>query len=177
MNEFRTTPSKANCVRKHRLLIGEANPALREYLLAVLWADGHEVVAMATGVDLMDTLAVSLHPEFGSGHFDLVISEARMLGAEQARMLRTFGDRAEVPPFVLTTVFRDKELYVKAKQFGALAVLDKPLDIDELRQIVNASLRYLTEERGSLGGVCLPERLPIWTANVHCVGDCVHETP
>jgi len=140
MNEFRTTPSKANCVRKRRLLIGEANPALRDYLSAVLGADGHEVVAMASGVDLIDTLAVSLHPEFGSGSFDLVISEARMLGAEQARILRTFGDRAEVPPFVLTTVFRDKELRVKAKQVGALAVLDKPLDIDELRQIVNTSL-------------------------------------
>jgi CheY-like chemotaxis protein len=76
MLEFRTTPSKPNGVRKHRLLIGEANPALREYLLAVLRSDGHEVVAMASGLDLLDTLAVSLHPEFGSGHFDLVISEA-----------------------------------------------------------------------------------------------------
>ena len=76
MLEFRTTPSKPNGVRKHRLLIGEANPALREYLLAVLRSDGHEVVAMASGLDLLDTLAVSIHPEFGSGHFDLVISEA-----------------------------------------------------------------------------------------------------
>ena len=140
MNEFRTTPSKANGARKHRVLIGEANPALRDYLLAVLGADGREVVAMASGVDLMDTLAVSLHPEFGSGRFDLVISEARMLGAEEARVLRGFGDGAKVPPFVLTTAVRDKELQTKAKQFGALAVLDKPLDIDELRQIVSTSL-------------------------------------
>jgi len=65
MLEFRTTPSKSNGVGKHRLLIGEANPSLREYLLAVLRSDGHEVVAMASGLDLLDTLAVSLHPEFG----------------------------------------------------------------------------------------------------------------
>ena len=83
MLEFRTTPSKSNDVRKHRLLIGKANPALREYLLAVLWADGHDVVAMARGIDLLDTLAVSLHPEFGSGRFDLVIAEARMLGVDR----------------------------------------------------------------------------------------------
>jgi CheY-like chemotaxis protein len=176
MNEFRTTPSKANCVRKHRLLIGETNPVLREYLVAVLGADGHEVVAMATGVDLMDTLAVSLHPEFGSGHFDLVISEARILGAEQARMLLAFGDQAEVPPLILTTVFRDKELHAKAKQFGALAVLDKPLDIDELRQIVDASLHYLTKDRDCLGSVCLSACVPIWAGDVNSVGADAHET-
>lgn len=153
MHEFRTTPSNANGARKHRLLIGEANPAFRDYLLAVLGAEGHEVVAMASGADLMDTLAVSLHPEFGSGHFDLVISEARMLGPEEARVLREFGDRAKVPPFVFTTAFRDKELQAKAKQFGALAVLDKPLDIDELREIVNNSLHHLTEDRNSLSHV------------------------
>jgi DNA-binding NtrC family response regulator len=153
MNEFRTTASKANGGRKHRLLIGEANPVLRDYLLAILRADGHEVVAMPSGIDLLDTLAVSLHPEFGSGHFDLVISEARMLGAEEARMFGKFGDRAKVPPFVFTTVFRDKDLQARVKQFGALAVLDKPLDIDGLRKIVNSSLGHLTEARDSLSHV------------------------
>ena len=153
MNELRTTPSKAKGVRKHRLLIGEANPVLRDYLLAILRADGHEVVAMPSGIDLLDTLAVSLHPEFGSGHFDLVISEARMLGAEEARVFTKFGDRAKVPPFIFTTGFRDKDLQSRVKQFGALAVLDKPLDIDDLRKIVSSSLGHLTEERDNLSHV------------------------
>ena len=176
MNEFRTTPSKVNSARKHRILIGEANAALRDYLLAVLGADGHEVVAMASGVDLMDTLAVSLHPEFGSGHFDLVISEARMLGAGEARVLRGFGDRAKIPPFVLTTVFRDKELQVKARQFGALTVLDKPLDVDELRQIVNTFMHHPMEDRDSFGSVCLPAFVPIWAGDVNSVGAGAHKT-
>jgi DNA-binding NtrC family response regulator len=150
MHELRNTSSKANGVRKQRLLIGESNPAVRNYLVAVLGADGHEVVAMTNGVDLLDTLAVSLHPEFGSGHFDLVISEARILGAEEARVFSKLVDRAKLPPFVFTTVFGDKELQVKAKQFGALAVLDKPLDIDDLREIVNSALHPLPEDRGQL---------------------------
>jgi DNA-binding response OmpR family regulator len=54
----------------------------------------------------------------------------------------------KVPPFIFTTVLRDKELQAKVKQFGALAVLDKPLDIDDLREIVNSSLRR-TEARTS----------------------------
>ena len=156
MHDFRTTPSKTKGVHQHRLLIGEANPALRDYLLAVLEADGHEVVTMASGVDLLDTLAVSFHPEFGSGRFDLVIAESRMLGAQEARVFSGFRGRTRVPPFVFTTVYGDRELQTKAKQFGALAVLEKPLDIDELRQIVNRSLHYLTEDLSSLPYVPLP---------------------
>jgi len=158
MHEFRTAPVKAKGGRQHRLLIGEANPALRDYLLAILAADGHEVVAMGSGIDLLDTLAVSLHPEFGSGYFDLVIAEARMLGADEARVFSGFRNRTKIPPFVFTTVHRDHELQAKAKQFGALAVLDKPFDVGELRQIVNRSLHYLTKDWGPL--LYVPQQIP-----------------
>jgi DNA-binding NtrC family response regulator len=156
MYEFRTAPSKANGVRQSRLLIGESNPTMREYLLAILRADGHEVVAMGSGIDLLDTLAVSLHPEFGSGYFDLVIAEARMLGAEEARLFSGFRNRTKIPPFVFTTVCGDQELQAKARQFSALAVLEKPLELDDLRQIVNRSLGHLTADFASLPHVPQP---------------------
>jgi DNA-binding NtrC family response regulator len=79
-----------------------------------------------------------------------------MLGAEEAAVLSQFGARTMIPPFVFTTGFRDRDLQVKAKQFGALAVLDKPIDIDELRQIVNTYLHPLTEDRDRFGIVCVP---------------------
>jgi len=141
MYKFNDTPLNLNGVRVRRLLVGEANPTVRNHMLAVLRADGHEVVAIASGIDLLDTLAVSLHPELGSGRFDLVISDARMVGDREASVLRRFEKRAEVPPFVFTSVFRDKDLQAKANQFGALAVLDKPLDLNELRETVNRSLQ------------------------------------
>ena len=156
MCEFRTAPSKANGVRQSRLLIGESNPTQREYLLAILRADGHEVVAMGSGIDVLDTLAVSLHPEFGSGYFDLVIAEARLLGAEDAKLFSGFRNRTKIPPFVFTAIYGDKELLAKAKQFGALAVVEKPLDMDDLRQIVNRSLRHLTADFASLPHVPQP---------------------
>jgi DNA-binding response OmpR family regulator len=102
MSESGAAPSKANVSLKHRLLIGESNPALRDYLLAVLRADGHDVVAMAIGTDLLDALAVSLHPGSGSGNFDFVITDARMLGKAEARVFSELGNRAKAPPFVFT---------------------------------------------------------------------------
>ena len=162
MNDFQTASSKASGFRSYRLLVGENNPALRDYLRAVLRGDGHEVVAMPSGMDLLDTLAVSLHPELGSGHFDLVISEARMLGAAEARVFSELENRAKAPPFVLISAFRDKELQVKAAQFGAVAVLDMPLDIDNLLEIVNGFLHRLTGQRDSMPQIPQPkmERIP-----------------
>ena len=117
---------------------------------------------MPSGMDLLDTLAVSLHPELGSGHFDLVISEARMLGAAEARVFSELENRAKAPPFVLISAFRDKELQVKAAQFGAVAVLDMPLDIDNLLEIVNGFLHRLTGQRDSMPQIPQPkmERIP-----------------
>jgi CheY-like chemotaxis protein len=62
MFEIQTAPSNTNDCRKHRLLVAENNPALRDFLLAILRAEGYVVVGVATWIDLMDTLAVSLHP-------------------------------------------------------------------------------------------------------------------
>jgi hypothetical protein len=50
----------------------------------------------------------------------------------------------------LITAFRDEELHVKAEQFGALVVLDYPLDMDNLRQIVNSFLHQPIVAQGSM---------------------------
>jgi DNA-binding response OmpR family regulator len=132
-------------------LVGEHNRALREVLHAVFRAEGYDVMTAANGIDLLDAVAVSLHPEFGSGEFDLVIAEARVLGAPALQSFRKLRGRAKVPPFVFITDFGKEELRAKARPFDAVAVLEKPLDLDNLRDLVNSFLRHPTEE---------PDRLP-----------------
>jgi DNA-binding NtrC family response regulator len=157
MDKPRAAPSKANGSLMHRVLIGVANSSLRDLLFAILMADGHEVVGMASGPDLLDTLAVSLQPECGSGKFDLVIAETRMLDKGEAMVFSELGRRAKAPPFIFIVTYGDKKLQVKAKQFGALAMVDTPLDLDNLRQIVNSSLDRLAEERDSTPRMLQPE--------------------
>jgi len=119
-------------------------------LLAVLRADGHQVIASASGNDLLKTLAVSLHPEFGSEGFDLVISDGRLLGAIELPTFRRLQRWARIPPLVFITAFENDALDVKARQFGAVAVVDVPRDIDKLREMVNGLLRHPTEEHGGI---------------------------
>ncbi len=149
MHDLETAPSRANHSRKPRLLVGENNAALRDLLLALFKAEGYEVLAVASGTDLMDAVAVSLHPEFGSGEFDLVISESHILGPTELQTFSRLGGWAKVPPFVFVTNFADKELQVKKNQFDVVAMLEKPLDIDNLRELVKSYLHHPTEKHGN----------------------------
>ena len=106
-------------------------------MVALLRSDGHEVVAVANGFELLDTLEISLDPNLGSDKFDLVISDVRMPGMTGLRVFTQVGYGPNIPPVVFITAFGDEELHEQAHHAGALAVLDKPFDIDELRAFVN----------------------------------------
>jgi DNA-binding NtrC family response regulator len=125
---------------KPRLLVGESNPYLREFLMAVLRADGYEVVATATADDLLDTLSVSLHPEFNSGAFDLVIAEISLFGRIGLSALDRFNAGLKAPPLVLIGGAANKERNAPASQSPAIAMLDDPVDLNDLRHLVRRLL-------------------------------------
>lgn len=137
VHDLQTTQSDGNRSHRHRLLVAEDDRAFRETMVALLRSDGHEVVAVANGVDLLDTIEVSLDPNLGSGKFDLVISDIRMPGMTGLRVFTQVGYGPTIPPVVFITAFGDEELHEQAHHAGALAVIDKPFDIDELRTFVN----------------------------------------
>jgi DNA-binding NtrC family response regulator len=78
---------------------------------------------------------------------DLVISDIRMPGLSGLEILEGLSKREDFPPFVLITAFGDAATHAAAEQNGALALFDKPFDIDDLvekvRKIFNetANLR------------------------------------
>ena len=124
-----------------RLLVAEDSSAFRYLLASALRADGHDVVEVSNGVDLMDMLGGSLIPEWGAAPFDLVLSDVRMPGWSGIDALASLGHEFPLPPVVLMTAFGDDELHRRAKSAGAMAVLDKPIDVDDLRRFVIQFLR------------------------------------
>lgn len=126
--------------RKHRLLVAEDDRALRGMMVEILRSDGHDVVAVTNGFDLLEMIEVSLDPNVGTDKFDLVISDVRMPGMSGLRVFTQVGYGPQIPPVVFITAFGDQELHEQAHHLGALAVLDKPFDIDELRSFVNGYL-------------------------------------
>jgi len=126
---------------RYRLLVAEDDKAMREMLVALLRADGYEVMAVSNGLELLHALEVSLDPESGKGVFDLVVSDVRMPGTSGpgAFLGIRYGRRA--PPVLFMTAFGDDDLGEEAIHIDVLAVLDKPFDFDELRAFVRS---YLT---------------------------------
>ena len=128
-------------VVRGRVLVAEDDPALRYLLVASLRADAHEVVEVSNGVDLLDALGGSLMPDWGAPPFDLVLSDVRMPGWSGLDALASLGHDFTLPPFALITAFADDELRSRALAAGAVAVLDKPIDLDDLRLFVRQFLQ------------------------------------
>ncbi len=131
--------------RKRRLLVAEDNPALREYLVAVLRAEGYDVAAASTADDLVDTLAVSLRPDVGSGEFDLVIAEDRLVIRGETVLGQGRWTQANIPPFVLIGAVPGREAAPGGPRTNAVARFDKPLDIESLRSAVRCLAQTLFE--------------------------------
>jgi len=130
-----------------RLLVAEDNAALREYLVAVLRAEGYEVVQASTADDLVDTLAVSFRADVGSGEFDLVIAEDRLVLRGELALVNRQSGGASTPPFVLIGSFLDQNAINRILGATAAATLGKPLDMDSLRSTVHRLACSATEAR------------------------------
>ena len=109
-------------------------------VVATLRAEGYEVMAVADGIELLTALRAAMDREGGERNFDLVISDIRMPGSSGPRAFAQLGPMPRVPPVMFMTAFGDEELRAEALRVGAVAVLDKPVDLDELRVFVRSCL-------------------------------------
>lgn len=121
-------PTEQERPRIPRIVLAEDDTELRRLLATKLRKRGYDVIDMGTGERLAQYLVV----EGQLADTDLVVSDIRMPGLSGMDMLAYLGTRGEVPPIVLITGFGDWRIHEEAKKLGALAVFDKPLDLDDL---------------------------------------------
>ena len=119
----------------HRLLLAEDDGPFRFLLTSALRKDGYQIIAVSNGVDLMDILGDSLSPDGTFSAFDLMLSDLRMPGWPGLEALAKVGRNPGMPPFILSTAFGDEDTHRRALEIGALTLLDKPFDIDYLREL------------------------------------------
>ena len=127
-----------SAVPRRRLLVAEDDQALREMIISLLKVDGYEVIGVADGFDLLEAVETSLRPDLGAQQLDLVISDVRMPGMTGLRAFGQLGYGPTIPPVIFITAFGSDDVHREAIQLGAVAVLDKPVDLDELRGLVKS---------------------------------------
>lgn len=117
--------------RRARVLLAEDDWAFRDTLLWTYEENGYEVVAVGSGTDLLSVLGSSLLPRSGVKQFDIIVTDLRMPGWGLTG-LEKLGGNPLLPPVVVVTAFGSDEVRQRAKRAGAVALLDKPFDLDEL---------------------------------------------
>ncbi|MCW8860393.1 MAG: response regulator [Deltaproteobacteria bacterium] len=124
---------EAVCLDTHpHILLADDDDALRELLDFALTRAGYLVSCCTNGRDLFDRL------EEGDP-FDLIISDLRMPALSGLEVLESQLKKQKRAPFICMTAFGDRQTHDQALHFGAAMTIDKPFDLDEMIELVNAT--------------------------------------
>jgi CheY-like chemotaxis protein len=124
-------------MRRTLVLLADDDDELRALLAAFLSLDGCEVVEVNDGSSLLEYMRRARdNPEVQTP--DLIISDICMperTGLEAVQTLR-FTD--VTTPVVLMTAFAEPTTYAGVRDLGRTVVMSKPIDIEDLRTVVDA---------------------------------------
>lgn len=116
-----------------RLLLAEDDVDLRALLSIALRREGYDVIEVSSG----EGLVASLQGNGGEGPgIDVILTDVRMpkkSGLEALAWMRSSMLRI---PTIVISAFCDHSVHVKARGLGALAVLEKPVELGKLRTLL-----------------------------------------
>ncbi len=113
-----------------RVVVAEDNPDLRAFIATGLRCDGHEVLEVNDGLELIRCVGS------GSRAPDLVISDVRMPGLGGLEALAVLRNGHRSFHMLMMSAYDDDETRREAKRLGVEVFIRKPLDIFELRETV-----------------------------------------
>ena len=116
-----------------RVLVAEDDPELRRLVSAVLEYDGYEVIEAVDGTAMFEQL--SRRREKGSMP-DVIVSDVFMPGLSGLDVLGKMRELGMRAPVVLMTAFSDSCSEERARELGAVTLVEKPFELDDLRMIV-----------------------------------------
>lgn len=114
------------------ILLAAPNAELRRLMAFVLRREGHAVVAVKDGGELLEALA---HGLIDRGHppFDVIICDQELPGIPGLSVLAGLRARDRSTAFILIT--EDGAVQSNAQRLGAVA-LDRPVTVDGIREAI-----------------------------------------
>lgn len=121
--------------QRARILLAEDDADLRDLIAMVLSSDGYEIIEVRDGRELVDYMTAGADsPAFLPP--DIILSDISMPGRSGFEVLQDLRKLGVMTPVVLMTAFGDRFTQSRARDLGALTLLEKPFDIDDLRMVV-----------------------------------------
>jgi DNA-binding response OmpR family regulator len=122
-------------LRPLRILLAEDDREMRRLLATSLREEGFDVIAASDGNRLLEQIGSHILSP-GRDPVDLVISDVRMPGRSGLEVLAGLRGADWATPFIIITAFGDEETHAEARRLGAVAVFDKPFDLDDFKTAV-----------------------------------------
>lgn len=123
-----------------RVLLIEDDDVMREMLAEALRREGYHVTECAKAVPwLLHCVHNSANGTGDADEYDVVVSDIRMPqigGLDVLRILRDIHCTEYCPPTILITAFGDEQTHAMARTLGAVAVLDKPFQMQKLIETI-----------------------------------------
>ncbi|MCY1036437.1 response regulator [Corallococcus sp. BB11-1] len=125
--------------RAPRILVADDQREMRTLIRKMLVRRGYEVMEAADGPALVRVLIEGLTADESRAP-DLIITDVRMPGFTGLEVLARLRREQWDTPVILITAFGDAKLHGEAERLGAACVLDKPFELETLRNAVEAAL-------------------------------------
>jgi DNA-binding NtrC family response regulator len=122
------------------VLIVDDDTSMAETLADILIAM-HYTVAIA---DSGETALVSVQKE----NFDVVLMDIKMDGINGVQALQEMKRSAPSTKVIMMTGYRQDELVEEARKSNAVAIVDKPLDLDHVLGLVKRVAQTSADDRG-----------------------------
>jgi CheY-like chemotaxis protein len=123
-----------------RILVAEDDDAMRAMLVRTLGRAGYTVVEVEDGFELGDYVAMMRGHGGTLAPPDLIVSDVRMPGRTGLEALKRLREQGITCPVLLLSAFADAETHAEALRLGARQLLDKPVDLDVLKDAVREAL-------------------------------------
>jgi CheY-like chemotaxis protein len=143
MKAPRVAPARRDAIsglgHKGRVLVAEDNDDVRALLTQILQADGHVVVEVASGRELLDVLAERTAKSWPQEAFDVIVTDHQMPhgdGLDTIAQLRRAGCAT---PILLITSFADESLRDRAEALETM-VMCKPFPLPAFRTAIGVLL-------------------------------------
>ncbi|MAH12601.1 MAG: hypothetical protein CMO33_02545 [Verrucomicrobia bacterium] len=114
------------------ILVVDDHSAMRSTLRDILQDEGYEVQSASSGEEAVDV--------FEGGNFDAVLMDVRMQGINGVEAFRRMKSLSNSVKVILMSAFSVDEIKEESLEEGAVAFLPKPLDMENLIDLIGETV-------------------------------------
>ncbi|WP_230470031.1 response regulator [Lujinxingia vulgaris] len=124
------------------VLLVEDDEAVRALIALLLNDLGVEVVELGDGIEALNYVAASEVYRRSVRRPDLIVADINMPNFSGLDLLMGLRESRVRPPVVLVTAVNDEDIQAEARRLGAVSIVQKPFEVDELLgEVAGALLR------------------------------------